>query len=99
MIHAVNSAINSKDGADKLNTVYGDYMKDTVVAMDMLSKHYFSYSQEPEHQAKSKMLAHDIVDTVRRRIDPEIIAMQIKDEPSVNKDNGPSNDDSMSPGM
>ena len=99
MIHAVNSAINSKDGTDKLNTVYGDYMKDTVVAMDMLSKHYFSYSQEPEHQAKSKMLAHDIVDTVRRRIDPEIIAMQIKDEPSVNKDNGPSNDYSMSPGM
>lgn len=87
MAHGVERFLEVKNGPDMLNKVFGDFRQTNFSSIDMLSSTYFGHAAKMfEHSdlpgsegfaKKSADIKDNVYDTLRRRVDPEIIAMQI----------------------
>ena len=87
MVHGVERFLEIKSGPDMLNKVFGDFRQTNFSSVDMLSSTYFGHAAKSFERSglpgsegfakKSADIKDNVYDTLRRRIDPEIIAMQI----------------------
>ena len=86
MAHGIERFLEIKNVPDMLNKVFSDFRQTNFSSVDMLSSTYFGHAAKSFERSglpgsvsakKSADIKDNIYDTLRRRVDPEIIAMQI----------------------
>lgn len=87
MAHGVDRFMQVKNGADVFNATYEDFRQTNFAAIDILSSTYFDHAAKSfersglpgadEYAKRSANIKDNVYDTLRRRIDPEITALQI----------------------
>lgn len=93
MVNGIDAFLQIPGGDRPFKQVYEDFRQTNFAAVDMISRTYHDFAGKAfaksgiegaeYHLQRAEDIKNNVYDTIRRRVDPEIIAQQISDRPKM----------------